>query len=492
MAEFFDNEDATLAMKGPFAVASRCNTASGIITKMKTAFWLAFLCWLSTSYPSFAATRHYYIAAEDVTWDYAPSGVDLVEGSEIPRPWAGNTRWSKTRYFEYTDDTFTTRKPQPEWLGILGPIIRAEVGDTVIVDFLNRSATAHSIHPHGLRYTKENEGARYLPLVRGASVPTNGRYTYTWIADEGSGPGPGQLSSVVWWYHPHTSGPMEINAGLLGPIIVTAKGKAKPDGSPKDVDRELVTSFVIFDEMHGRNDGMFHTINGYIFGNLPGLVMKQGEKVRWHLMAMGNEKDLHTPHWHGKTVRDASGNMDVVDLLPASTHTVDMIADNPGVWMFHCHVADHMEGGMMSTFTIYREPTRSCPVRFDAGSFWNTTGSYSLTVKNGSPKPIKQVVVGFEHFLSPLYLHRPYNSPEWIGDGPTPPGGQMTLTMKAYQQNDAKILGWAIYPKRIVYEDGTAWTPQEHGECFQVFWRDPDHPDLKVLPPSIAYTRESD
>ena len=68
----------------------------------------------------------------------------------------------------------------------------------------------------------------------------------------------------------------------------------------------------------------------------------------------------------------------------------------------------------------------------------------------------------------------------------------MTLQMKAYQQNDDKILGWAVYPKRILYEDGTTWTPQEHGECFQVFWRDREHPDIKVLPPSIAYTRESD
>jgi hypothetical protein len=37
---------------------------------------------------------------------------------------------------------------------------------------------------------------------------------------------------------------VEINAGLLGPIIVTAKGKANPDGSPKDVNREFVASFM--------------------------------------------------------------------------------------------------------------------------------------------------------------------------------------------------------------------------------------------------------
>ena len=49
---------------------------------------------------------------------------------------------------------------------------------------------------------------------------------------------------------------------LFGPIIVTAKGKAKPDGSPKDVDREFVASFMIFNEMAGKPEGLFYAING--------------------------------------------------------------------------------------------------------------------------------------------------------------------------------------------------------------------------------------
>lgn len=100
---------------------------------------------------------------------------------------------------------------------------------------------------------------------------------------QGSGPGPGELSSKVWWYHGHTDESKETNAGLLGPIIVTAKGKASADGTPKDVDREFVALFIMFDELQGRDTGQFHSINGYIFGNLPGLVMKQGEKVGWYL-----------------------------------------------------------------------------------------------------------------------------------------------------------------------------------------------------------------
>src|SRR5262245_37231820 len=73
--------------------------------------------------------RHYFIQAEDVTWDFAPSGQDLLHGGPIPDPWTNSHVFSKTRYIEYTNGAFSHRKPQPEWLGVLGPIIRAEVGD---------------------------------------------------------------------------------------------------------------------------------------------------------------------------------------------------------------------------------------------------------------------------------------------------------------------------------------------------------------------------
>jgi hypothetical protein len=283
---------------------------------------------------------------------------------------------------------------------------------------------------------------------------------------------------------------MEINAGLVGAIVITAKGKAKPDGSPKDVDREFVTAFQIFDELRGQDAGMFHAINGYVFGNLPGLVMKKGEKVRWYSMGIGNEKDLHTPHWHGEIVSDRTRNMDVVELLPGSTITTDMIADNPGVWMFHCHVADHMEAGMMATFTIYEPSTRSCPVQFVSGNFWNTD-KFSLTVKNTSGKAIKQWELTSEHFLSPQFLHHPFDA-DWTTPGAIATGADQTLEKKAYSRGSDKILGWALFPGKIVFEDGTTWTPQQRGECFHVFWRDQDHPEVPVLPPSQAEPVQED
>jgi len=436
-----------------------------------------------------ARVRHYYIAAEDCSWDYAPSGQDLIDGRPIPALWTQRTKWQKSRFFEYTDSTFTVRKPQPEWLGILGPIIRAEVGDEVIVDFLNRTSRPHSIHPHGLRYDKDNEGAYYIPVAKGGLVPPRDRYTYHWFADSRSGPGPGQPSSVVWWYHPHVDSSVEINLGLLGPIIVTAQGKAKPDGSPKDVDEEFVAAFMIFDELNGRNEGLFHAINGYIFGNLPGFDMKMGERVRWHVMGMGNEKDLHTPHWHGERLTDGSRNLDVVSLLPASTVSVDMIADNPGTWMFHCHVADHMESGMMAWYTIYEPHKAECPLQVVNASFYDGSGKFSITVKNVGAKPIQRFAMTAEHLLAPEYLRRPFDS-LWNGPQPLQPGQQETIEQPAYKKGADAILAWVLSPHDVLYADGSRWAPKDDHECYQVFWREKEHPDLKVLPPLQVELKE--
>jgi manganese oxidase len=460
---------------------------------MICAWLLRFLLALSLTFvlPTVglaAKARHYYIAAEDVAWDYAPSGKDLAHGVAIPEPWKAQTRWNKTRYIEYTDATFSVRKAQPDWLGILGPIIRAEVGDTIFVTFLNRSEMAHSIHPHGLHYDKDNEGAAYLPYGTGAGVAPGERFTYRWTADKNSGPAPGEPSSVVWWYHSHVDAEKEINAGLLGPIIVTAAGMADAHGAPRDVDREFVLMFMIFDELKGKDAGQFHSMNGYIFGNLPGLVMKQGDRVRWHLLGMGSEKDLHTPHWHGETVVFEKRHADVVELLPGSMATVDMVADNPGTWLFHCHVSDHMEAGMMASYTIYAPP-RSCPVTLLPDD-WNKLASASaIRIRNAGAKPIRQVGLLSGYMVSSLELQPLLLT--WFSTAPVQPQREQAVTIGEELFDSESSLGVAFFPARIVYQDGTVWKPHQLGDCFRIYWRDKQHPQLPVLPP-FQFTQKAD
>ena len=73
----------------------------------------------------------------------------------IPGPHYIGRRNKKAVYREYTDSTFTKQKQRSkdeEYLGILGPLIKAEVGDVIEVVFKNLASRQYSIHPHGLFY----------------------------------------------------------------------------------------------------------------------------------------------------------------------------------------------------------------------------------------------------------------------------------------------------------------------------------------------------
>jgi manganese oxidase len=41
-----------------------------------------------------------------------------------------------------------------------------------------------------------------------------------------------------------------------------------------------------------------------------------------------------------------------VPLAQAEMETADMVPDNPGIWMYHCHVDEHMMMGMMTRYEV--------------------------------------------------------------------------------------------------------------------------------------------
>ena len=169
---------------------------------------------------------------------------------------------------------------------------------------------------------------------------------------------------------------------------------ARPDGTPKDVDREFVTAYFLIDEnnswyltqnilkytsdpksvdrLEGKPvdlDGNFSvvgsgftaanfrvTINGYLFANMPVMTMHKGEHVRWYLISLGNGFNFHTPHWHGNVVTVNGSRTDVVLLSPAQMVTADMVPDNVGTWMYHCHVSEHMMAGMTACTVFCLRP----------------------------------------------------------------------------------------------------------------------------------------
>jgi FtsP/CotA-like multicopper oxidase with cupredoxin domain len=349
--------------------------------------------------------RTYYVAADEVEWNYTPDGMNKITG----KPFEGYAKlyvergphrigsvYRKALYRAYTDETFSKLKPRsPEWehAGILGPVLRGEVGDTIRVVFKNNTTHPCSIHPHGVFYNKDSEGAMYNDGTSGKDkedddVDPGKTYVYTFQVPERAGPGPGDPNSVVWLYHSH--GNKALESGLIGAIIITAQGQTGPEGRPKGVDREFVSLYMIFDENTGwyldhniqtytsdpkgvnklelefsDDEGNLSfagkgfaavnikaTINGYIYGNGPMPIMKKGEHVRWYLLSMGEAFNFHTPHWHGNVVMDHARRTDVLTLMPADMRTVDMVPDDPGIWLYHCHVEDHMDLGMVTLYKV--------------------------------------------------------------------------------------------------------------------------------------------
>jgi FtsP/CotA-like multicopper oxidase with cupredoxin domain len=43
---------------------------------------------------------------------------------------------------------------------------------------------------------------------------------------------------------------------------------------------------------------------------------------------------------------------DMLHLVAMQMLVADMAPDNPGIWMFHCHVAPHLNFGMQALFTV--------------------------------------------------------------------------------------------------------------------------------------------
>ena len=91
----------------------------------------------------------------------------------------------------------------------------------------------------------------------------------------------------------------------------------------------------------------------------PVLTLTRGDS---YVFALNNDTAWHHPiHLHGHSFRVISRNgrptryrewRDTVLMAPRERADIAFVADNPGDWMFHCHILDHQEGGMMSVVRV--------------------------------------------------------------------------------------------------------------------------------------------
>ncbi|GAB1287406.1 Ceruloplasmin [Apodemus speciosus] len=315
--------------------------------------------------------RHYYIAAEEIIWNYAPSGTDVFTGENLTALESdsrvffeqGATRiggsYKKMVYREYTDGSFTNRKqrgPDEEHLGILGPVIWAEVGDIIKVTFHNKGKYPVSIQPMGVRLTKENEGTYYGPpghfsMKAPFHVGPKRTFTYEWTVPTEMGPTSADPVCLSKMYYSGVDPTKDIFTGLIGPMKICKKGSLLADGRQKDVSKEFYLFATVFDENESlllddnimtfttapnqvhreaedfQESNKMHSMNGFMYGNQPGLNMCLGESTVWYLFSAGNEVDMHGIYFSGNTYLSKGERRDTANLFPHTSLTLLMNPD---------------------------------------------------------------------------------------------------------------------------------------------------------------------
>ena len=97
---------------------------------------------------------------------------------------------------------------------------------------------------------------------------------------------------------------------------------------------------------------VLYAINGRAYtGNTPTLRANVGDDVAMHVY--GIDDDFHTFHVHGHRWQSPGGVIeDNKTFGPGDSFRVRWIEDNPGRWLYHCHVFNHLHQGMSGWYIV--------------------------------------------------------------------------------------------------------------------------------------------
>ncbi len=260
-----------------------------------------------------------------------------------------------------------------------GPTLVVNQGDRVVVDFRNELDIADTIHFHGIHeMPMEMDG---VPGSSQVMVPPHASFRYAFTADQ----------SGTFIYHTHDRKAV-LDSGLYGGIIVEPTHPRPEERASRDY-LEIISAWYI----NSAGESEF-TLNGKEYPATRPLEVRKGEKIRVRWINISAE-NFHTMHTHGHYMtliaRDSRPitNKDVEDTIeigPGQRVDTTILADQqPGTWMIHCHVLDHIEddGGMpngLITSLHYIGTPDKTTAMYDA---MMNTMSGKDTVAHGAPAP---------------------------------------------------------------------------------------------------------
>lgn len=253
--------------------------------------------------------------------------------------------WSPVEGVRTTAWTFNGQAP--------GPTIRVTEGDHVRIRFWNNLPEPSTVHWHGLLIPNAMDG---VPGITQEPVQQGGSFVYEFTASHAG----------TFIYHSHYDDATQIGGGMYGAFIIDPKEKPAVRAASQDGD---LSADMVYDHDYtmllggfrvnttGEEEEDYFTINGRSYPDTPPIELRQGETARIRLINM-DTMEPHTMHLHGMDFTEIARNgsplrvpetMNTVLLGPGETVDIAFRADNPGDWMFQCHILDHtMNGGDMS------------------------------------------------------------------------------------------------------------------------------------------------
>ena len=257
-----------------------------------------------------------------------------------------------------------------------GPEIRVREGDQVRVTLRNDLPVPTTIHWHGVNVPPAMDGP---PGLNQEPVVPGGEFVYDFVAKPAGSR----------WYHSHADPTVQVPLGLYGPFIVEPRVPVRTYDRDytyflAEWDHELTPDVAAGLSPRGPGDMMMRggelgadlfLMNGRMHGAIPPMVVNEGERILIRLMHAGAMPHAFHTHGHSFKIVATDGNpvpevaqltKDTLLIGPAERYDLELVADNPGVWMVHCHMEPHMANGMMTLLAYEGEmPTGPAAAIYD-------------------------------------------------------------------------------------------------------------------------------
>ncbi|TFJ95892.1 peptidase M3 [Platysternon megacephalum] len=409
----------------------------------------------------------YFIAAEEITWDYAPEIPETID-RQYKAQYLDNfsnligKKYKKAVFTQYADANFNKRleTPRPKEMGILGPVIRAQVRDIIKIVFKNMASRPYSIYLHGVTLSKDAEGATD-PLdstdnsTLSKAVQPGETYTYKWSIVDTDQPTAQDAQCLTRLYHSAVDVTRDIASGLIGPLLICKSDALDKRGVQKKADIEQQAVFAVFDENKSwylednikqycsnpssvkRDDPKFyrsnvmHTINGFMSDRTEILRFCHDDIVQWHVSSIGTQDEVVSIRLFGHTFLTRGKYEDVLNLFPMSGESVTVEMDNAGTWLFASWGSPEMSHGMRLRF-------RDAKCEKDVDYYSDEDDSYKIV-----------------HFSSEKTLQNvPVTSPQTGGEtGETSEKNQPSSDDFDYQDLLASSLGLRTFGKKSMVQE---------------------------------------